>query len=56
MRVIALDDERDEAVFPRDTWKVDGEVPSADAPGILVSAGTAKLLEPTVRALGSSSK
>ena len=43
IRVIGFDPVRDEAVFPRDFWRVDGAVP-ANADEILLSTGVSRIL------------
>ena len=45
VRAIGFDPERDETVFPRTTWNLEGEIPTSAADGILASRGVAKLLQ-----------
>lgn len=42
---VVFDPARDEAVFPRDTWTLEGKVPLTEADGVLVGVGPARLLE-----------
>ncbi len=44
IRCVGADERRDEAVFRRTTWKVDGAVPASAADGVLVGTGVARLL------------
>jgi putative ABC transport system permease protein len=44
VRGIAYDPERDPKVFPRDEWKVNGDLPTAGKAEVLVGTGTARLL------------
>ena len=44
VRAIAYDPQKDESVFPRTMWKVDGKIPQASEDGVLVGYGVAKLL------------
>lgn len=44
VRGIGFDAARDEAVFPRDAWKVVGRVPATAADGVLVASSVARLL------------
>lgn len=44
IRVIGIDPVRDEAVFPRTSWKLGGAIPESAADGVLVSRGVAQLL------------
>jgi putative ABC transport system permease protein len=45
VRAIAYDPDRDEAVFPRETWRVQGVVPTTADEGVLLSKGVAGLLD-----------
>lgn len=42
VRAIAYDPERDASVFPRDSWQLEGEIPTRD--GVLASTGIAEVL------------
>jgi putative ABC transport system permease protein len=44
VRGIGFDPARDEAVFPRDAWKVVGHVPKSGEEGVLVASSVARLL------------
>ena len=44
LRAYGFDPATDEAVFPRDQWRVDGRIPSTRADGVLVSASVARVL------------
>ncbi len=45
VRGVGFDPARDAAVFPRQAWRVVGEIPVAASDGVLVSRGVARLLE-----------
>ncbi len=45
---LVFDPRTDEAVFPRDTWTVEGKIPLTEADGVLVARGPARLLDLTV--------
>lgn len=45
VRAIGFDPARDTDVFPRDTWKVNGKIPTTVEDGVLVGAGLARLLD-----------
>lgn len=45
VRLIGYDSQRDEQIFPRDGWEVEGEWPEAVPDGVLVSTGVAELLD-----------
>ena len=42
---IAIDPANDPQVFPRDDWRVQGKIPSEAGDGILITSGTASILE-----------
>lgn len=45
VRGIGFDPERDEKVFPRTSWKIEGKLPSEKADGVLLSSGVARLMK-----------
>lgn len=45
VRAIGFDPKRDEAVFPRDQWRVDGKIPQTREDGVLLGVGVARLLK-----------
>ncbi len=45
VRAFGFDTERDETVFPRREWQVDGTIPTTAQEGVLVSKGVARVLE-----------
>ncbi len=45
VRVFGFDPATDEAVFPREQWKVKGKLPGAEGQGVVVSKGLARIFE-----------